>query len=111
MNHSTAVRVDAVAASGATSSSRFVPVIVTVAPADPHVGRNEVIVGAQVPTPVVKVNVPALVAEPPLLLTVMVYSAPAVVIKRGRLRPQTMQPPSVCSWMRKECLAWWPGEA
>jgi hypothetical protein len=30
---------------------------------------------------------------------------PAVVIKRGRLRPQTRQPPSVCSWTKKES-AW-----
>jgi hypothetical protein len=31
--------------------------------------------------------------------------SPAVVIKSGRLRPQTRQPPSVCSRMRKES-AW-----
>ena len=28
--------------------------------------------------------------------------SPAVVIQRGRLRPQTGQPPSVCLWTRKE---------
>lgn len=31
--------------------------------------------------------------------------SPAVVIKRGRLRPQTRRPPSVCSRTRKES-AW-----
>ena len=35
------------------ASSRFVPVIVTTSPADPHVGVNEVMVGAQPPAPVV----------------------------------------------------------
>jgi hypothetical protein len=37
--------------------------------------------------------------------------SPAVVIKSGRLRPQTSQPPSVCPWTTKES-AWrgGPGE-
>src|SRR5262245_28222569 len=50
------------------ASSRFVPVIVTTAPADEHVGVNEVMVGAQAPAappaPPVDRNVPPAVKVP-----------------------------------------------
>jgi len=64
---------------------KLIPVMLTIAPAPPLVGVNDVMAGA-----VMKVNVPVLVAIPPGVVTVIVPDAPLPTVTVSEVSLRTV---------------------